>query len=149
MSYASVARRTARRCAAGVYKLLTGASGIPNRVFGPRRRKQMTRLLLLCGSGLAIAACAPQEPPPPPPAAAPPAGYATGSPAAVTTFYDGTYEGNFVQQITAGNPNVQCPNYRVAPSLTIRNGVARFAALDLDFQGYVTPRGELRAQAAT
>src|SRR5262249_29145327 len=30
-----------------------------------------------------------------------------------------------------------------------RNGVARFAALDLDFQGYVTPQGELRMQAPT
>jgi hypothetical protein len=107
----------------------------------------MTRLLLLCASGLAIAACAPQEPPPP--AAAAPTAYAAGSPASATTFYDGTYEGNFVQQISAGNPNAQCPNYRVAPALTIRNGVARFAALDLNFQGYVTPQGELRAQAAT
>ena len=33
--------------------------------------------------------------------------------------------------------------------MTIRNGAARFAALDLDFQGYVTPQGDLRMQAPT
>jgi hypothetical protein len=71
------------------------------------------------------------------------------SPSSTTTFYDGTYVGSFVQQVAAGSPNAQCPNYRVAPSLTIRNGIARFAALDLEFQGYVTPQGELRAQAPT
>jgi hypothetical protein len=30
--------------------------------------------------------------------------------------------------------------------LTIRNGVAQFAALDLTYQGYVTPQGEVRMQ---
>jgi hypothetical protein len=51
--------------------------------------------------------------------------------------------------MSAGATVAQCPNYRVAPALIIRNGAARFAALDLDFQGYVTPQGELRMQAPT
>jgi hypothetical protein len=38
-------------------------------------------------------------------------------------------------------------NIRVAPVLTIRNGVARFDALNLTFQGYVTPQGELAMQS--
>jgi hypothetical protein len=104
--------------------------------------------ILSCVLVLAIAACAPQQPPPPPTAAAP-TSYAVASPSNTTTFYDGTYEGNFVQQRSGANPNAQCPNYRVAPALTIRNGVARFAALDMDFHGYVTAQGELRAQAPT
>jgi len=41
-------------------------------------------------------------------------------------------------------------NLPVAPSLTInnggRNGAARVAALDLTYQGYVTPQGEVRMQ---
>jgi hypothetical protein len=40
----------------------------------------------------------------------------------------------------------ECPNFPVAPALTIHNGVAQFAALDLTYQGYVTPQGELRMQ---
>jgi hypothetical protein len=90
---------------------------------------------------IAISACTPQ---PPPPAAVAPPGQ---QPASVTTFFDGTYEGSFAQNVSA--PGSQCPNYRVAPVLTINNGVARFAALDLNFQGYVTPQGDLRMQAAT
>ena len=35
----------------------------------------------------------------------------------------------------------------VAPHLTIENGVARFAALDITYQGYVTPQGEVRMQS--
>src|SRR5262249_56709409 len=106
----------------------------------------MKQLLLLGVSLLAVSACAPQ-PPPQPAAPAPlaqPAAYPPGSPPNTTTAFDGTYDGNFVQQISAGSPNAQCPNYRVAPALTIHNGAARFAALNLDFQGYVTPQGELR-----
>ena len=102
----------------------------------------MKRSFLLCASVLVVAACA-QQPPPPPAAATAPAAPST------TTFYDGTYEGNFVQNKSAGMPTSVCPNLRVAPHLTIRDGVARFAALDLEFQGYVTPQGEVRMQAAT
>ena len=111
----------------------------------------MKHLTLLGISLLAVAACAPQ-PPPPPAAPAPlaqPAAYPPGSPPNTTTAFDGTYDGSFVQQISAGSSGAQCPNYRVAPALTIRNGAARFAALNLDFQGYVTPQGELRMQAPT
>jgi hypothetical protein len=102
----------------------------------------MNRFFVLCVSGVALAACAgPEVPPPPPPpvAAAPP-----GTP---TTFFDGTYYGSFAQNVSA--PGSQCPNLTVAPALTINNGLARFAALDLNFQGYVTQQGELRMQAAT
>jgi hypothetical protein len=112
----------------------------------------MRQSFLLGISLLAVSACAPQPPPPPPAAAVPAAqqvGYPAGSPTRATTFYDGTYDGSFAQNMSAGATRAQCPNYRVAPALTIRNGVARFAALDLDFQGYVTPQGELRMQAPT
>lgn len=105
----------------------------------------MKRLWLLCASGLALAACVAPEPPPPVPVAAP--GYPAAPPGAVTTFYDGTYYGSFAQNVSA--PGSQCPNYTVAPALTINNGVARFAALDLNFQGYVTSQGDLRMQAPT
>ena len=113
------------------------------------REDQMKQSFLLGVSLLAVSACAPQ-PPPPPTAVAPAAQqavYAAGAPASATTTYDGTYEGSFAQNVSA--PGSQCPNYRVAPVLTINNGVARFAALDLSFQGYVTPQGELRMQAPT
>ena len=103
--------------------------------------EQMKRLTLLEISLIAISACTPQ--PPPPTAVAPPG----QQPASATTFYDGTYEGSFAQNVSA--PGSQCPNYRVAPVLTINNGAARFAALDLNFQGYVTSQGELRMQART
>ena len=102
-------------------------------------------LLYVSSLGLAAAACVPQQPPPPTAAAAPSS--AAAVPSSTTTFYDGTYDGSFAQNVSA--PGSQCPNYRVAPVLTINNGVARFAALDLSFQGYVTPQGELRMQAPT
>ena len=101
----------------------------------------MKRLTVLGISLVAISACTPQ--PPPPTAVAPPG----QPPTSATTFFDGTYEGSFAQNVSA--PGSQCPNYRVAPVLTINNGVARFAALDLSFQGYVTPQGDLRMQAPT
>jgi hypothetical protein len=101
----------------------------------------MKRLFLLSASVLALAACyAPEPPPPPAPAAAPPA-----PPAAATTYYDGTYVGSFTQNVSA--PGSNCPNLPVAPALTIQNGVARFAALDISYQGYVTPQGEVRMQS--
>jgi hypothetical protein len=105
------------------------------------------QLFLMGISLLAVSACAPQQPPPPTAAAAP--SYAAAAPSNTTTFYDGTYEGSFAQNMSAGMPTSVCPNLRVAPHLTIQNGVARFAALDLNFQGYVTPQGELRMQAPT
>ena len=101
----------------------------------------MKRLTLFGISLIAISACTPQ--PPPPTTVAPPG----QQPASATIFFDGTYEGSFAQNVSA--PGSQCPNYRVAPVLTINNGIARFAALDLSFQGYVTPQGELRMQAPT
>jgi hypothetical protein len=101
----------------------------------------MKQLTLLGMSLIAISACTPQ--PPPPTAVVP----AAQQPASATTFYDGTYDGSFAQNVSA--PGSQCPNYRVAPVLTINNGVARFATLDLNFQGYVTPQGELKMQTPT
>ena len=97
----------------------------------------MRRLFLLSILVLAIAACAPQQPPPPTMAAT------EGQPQ-TTIYYDGTYIGSFAQNLSAAGSN--CPNFPVAPALTIKNGEARFAALDLTYQGYVTPQGELRKQ---
>jgi hypothetical protein len=102
--------------------------------------------LLLVGSLLAIAACAPQEPPPPPTAAPAPPGYAAVPPGYSTTYYDGSYTGQQIQNVS-GVSTMQCPKFNVAPALTIKNGVARFAALDLDFQGTVTPQGQLSMQS--
>ena len=70
---------------------------------------------------------------------------AQGSPPANTTAFDGSYVGSFVH--TTGPAGAVCPNYKVAPALTIRNGVASFAALDLHFQGTVTPQGQLMMQS--
>lgn len=97
----------------------------------------MRRFFLLSVPVLAIAACAPQQSPPPTVAAT------EGQPKA-TTYYDGTYIGSFTQNLSAAGSN--CPNFPVAPALTIQNGAARFAALDLTYQGYVTPQGEVRMQ---
>jgi hypothetical protein len=96
----------------------------------------MRRFFLLSVPVLAIAACAPQQPPPPPAAAA--------SLSNTTTYFDGTYVGSFTENLSASGSG--CPNFPVAPALTIRNGVARFAALDLTYQGYVTPQGDVRMQ---
>jgi len=129
----------------------------------PRRLAIIKCSNLLSASVLAVAACAPQQPPPPTAAAPPPSpppptaattvvapttaaarGYVAGSPPATTTFYDGTYVGSFTQNLSASGSG--CPNFPVAPALTIRNGVARFAALDLEYQGYVTPQGDVTMQ---
>jgi len=100
----------------------------------------MKRFFLLSAFVLAVAACVPSPPPP---------GYtdtpAPGSPPAATTYFDGTYIGSFTQNVSA--PGSNCPNFPVAPALTIQNGVARFAALDITYQGYVTPQGEVRMQS--
>ncbi len=103
----------------------------------------MNRFFLLFASGVALAACADQKFRPRPTT---PGSHPRHRPRP-TTYFDGTYYGSFVQNVSA--PGSQCPNYTVAPALTINNGVARFAALDLNFQGYVTQQGELRMQAAT
>ena len=130
----------------------------------PRRLAIIKCSNLLSACVLAIAACAPQPPPPPPTAAAPPPspppptaattvvvpttaaapGTASGSLPATTTFYDGVYIGSFTQNQTASASG--CPNFPVAPALTIHNGVAQFAALDLTYQGYVTPQGDVTMQ---
>jgi hypothetical protein len=107
-----------------------------DRIPDPEGRNLMKRFFLLGVSGLAVAACTPQQPPPPP--------YAAASPPATTTFYDGTYVGSFTQNLSASGSG--CPNFPVAPALTIDNGVARFAALDLTYQGYVTPQGDVNMQ---
>jgi hypothetical protein len=101
------------------------------------------RYLLLSASVLAVAACAAPAPPPPPAAETP--GYVPGSPTTTTTHYDGTYVGSFTENMSASGSG--CPNIPVAPHLTIENGVARFAALDITYQGYVTPQGEVRMQS--
>ena len=103
----------------------------------------MKQLFLLGISLIAVSACAPQ---PPPPAAAAPPGYAAASPTAATTFFDGTYVGSFTQNLSASGSG--CPNFNVAPALTINNGVARFAALDITYQGYVTPQGDVTMQSS-
>ena len=124
----------------------------------------MKRLFVLGISLVAVAACAPPQPPPPTAAAPPPnpppptaatavvapttaaaPGYAAASPPATTTFYDGTYIGSFTQNLSASGSG--CPNFPVAPALTIKNGVARFAALDITYQGYVTPQGDVTMQS--
>lgn len=97
----------------------------------------MQRFFLLCVLVLAIAACAPQQPPPPTMAA-------TEGQLQTTIYYDGTYIGSFTENLSASGSN--CPDLPVAPALTIQNGVARFAALDLAYQGYVTPQGDVRMQ---
>ena len=61
-----------------------------------------------------------------------------------TIYYDGTYIGSFTENMSASGS--RCPNFPVAPALTIQNGVARFAALDLTYQGYVTLQGDVRMQ---
>ena len=98
----------------------------------------MQRFFMLCVLVLTIAACAPQQPPPPTMAA-------TEGQLQTTIYYDGTYIGSFTENMSASGSN--CPDLPVAPALTIQNGVARFAALDLTYQGYVTPQGEVRMQS--
>jgi hypothetical protein len=42
---------------------------------------------------------------------------------------------------------LDCPDLKVAPALTIRNGLAQFNTVKGAFQGYVTPQGVLAMQA--
>ena len=102
----------------------------------------MKRSFLIFAPILAMAACAYQAPPPPEPVATPV--FPPGSPTATTTHYDGTYIGGFTQNLSA--PGSGCPNFPAAPALTINNGVARFAALDLTYQGQVTSDGAVNMQ---
>ena len=104
----------------------------------------MKQLFLMGISLIAVSACAPQ--PPPPTVTAVPPGYAATSPPPATTFFDGTYIGSFTQNVSASGSG--CPNFPVAPALTINNGVARFAALDITYQGYVTPQGDVTMQSS-
>jgi hypothetical protein len=104
----------------------------------------MKQLFLFGIPLIAVSACAPQ--PPPPTVTAVPPGYAATSPPPATTFFDGTYIGSFTQNVSASGSG--CPNFPVAPALTINNGVARFAALDITYQGYVTPQGDVTMQSS-
>jgi hypothetical protein len=113
----------------------------------------MKQLVLLGISLLAVSACTPQSAPPPSAAPAPaPASLAqqasapAGSPSNTTRAFDGAYDGSFVQNMSAGRTTLDCPNYRVAPALTIRNGLAQFQTGAGAFQGYVTPQGALTMQ---
>lgn len=109
----------------------------------------MKRLYLLGISLLAVSACAPQPSPPPavsPTSLAQPAGYPAGSPTNTTSAFDGAYDGGFIQNLSAGRTTADCPDFRVAPALTIRNGLAQFRTANATFQGYVAPQGALAMQ---
>jgi hypothetical protein len=74
--------------------------------------------------------------------------YAAGSSANTTSSYDGTYTGVSIGKVASimgngGEGSASCPNYSAAPPLTISNGLAQAQALNLTFQGYVTPQGAL------
>lgn len=74
--------------------------------------------------------------------------YAAGSSANTTSGFDETYTGVSVQKVASimgngGEGSASCPNYNTAPPLTISNGLAQAQVLNLTFQGYVTPQGEL------
>jgi hypothetical protein len=110
----------------------------------------MKRLYLLGISLLAVSACAPQTPPPPaaPTSVAQPVGAPPGgSPDNTTIAFDGAYDGGFIQNMSAGRTTAECPDLRVAPALTIRNGLAQFQIANATFRGYVTPQGGLTMQS--
>ena len=109
----------------------------------------MKRFYLFGISLLAVSACAPQAAPPPsaaPASAAQQVAAPAGSPSNTTRAFDGAYDGSFIQNVSAGRTTVDCPNYRVAPALTIRNGLAQFQTAGGSYQGYVTPQGALTMQ---
>jgi hypothetical protein len=114
------------------------------------REDQVKQLLLLGASLLAVSACAP---PSSPPAVAGqplrPVSYASGSSTSTTPTFDGTFTGLTVQKVAGGaiTPgggagSANRPNYTASslPPVTISNGLAQFPAIDLTFQGYVTPK---------
>ena len=71
-----------------------------------------------------------------------------GSATNTTNYFDGQYAGNLtVITPPAGGDISQCPNVRVAPSLIIKNGLAKFSVSDIIFQGYVTTDGFLYMRA--
>ena len=73
-----------------------------------------------------------------------------GSAANTTNYYDGQYVGNLTTITPPAGGNIsECPNVRVAPALTIRNGAAKFSVSDIVFQGYVTGDGFLYMRAPT
>jgi len=99
----------------------------------------MKQLFLVGISLLVVATCAS-----PPDAAA-----QTASTTNTTNYYDGQYSGNFVLITHPSGDTSQCPNVKVAPALTVRNGTAKFNISDIVFQGIVTPEGELLMHADT
>jgi hypothetical protein len=79
-----------------------------------------------------------------PPEAAAQQGSATNT----TNYYDGQYAGNLTVITPPAGGNIsQCPNVRVAPSLLIKDGLAKFSVSDIIFQGYVTTDGFLYMHA--
>ena len=81
-------------------------------------------------------------------AAAPYATAQQGSATNTTNYYDGQYAGNLTVITPPAGGNVsECPNVRVAPALTIKNGSAKFSVSDIILQGYVTTDGFLYMRA--
>jgi hypothetical protein len=73
-----------------------------------------------------------------------------GSAANTTNYYDGQYAGNLTVITPPAGGNVSdCPNVKVAPALTIKNGTAKFSISDIVLQGYVTTDGFLFMRAPT
>ena len=113
----------------------------------------MKQLCLLGISLVAISACAPQSAPPPAASASPAqqVGAPAGSLTNTSRAFDGAYDGSFVLNMSAGSTTLDCPNYRVAPALTIRNGLAQLPVnngrVNSTFQGYVSPDGTLAMQS--
>jgi hypothetical protein len=98
----------------------------------------MKRALLAGISLLAVVVCA----------ALPSAFAQQGSATSTTNYFDGQYSGDLtVITPPAGGSVSECPNVKVAPSLTIKNGLAKFSVSDIIFQGYVTTDGFLYMRA--
>jgi hypothetical protein len=73
-----------------------------------------------------------------------------GSQTNTTTYYDGQYAGDLTAITPPAGGNIaDCPNVKVAPALTIRDGLAKFSVSDIIFQGYVTTDGFLYMRAPT
>ena len=82
--------------------------------------------------------------------ALPPNALAQGTAANTTNYYDGQYAGNLTVITPPPGVNVsECPNVKVAPALTIKNGSAKFSVSDINFSGYVTTDGFLYMRAPT
>src|SRR5262249_10906301 len=98
---------------------------------------KMKKLFVTGISVLAVAVCAV-----PPASAENPAGSSTNT----TTIFDGAWSGTSIRT-SPGPTNEPCPVIPVAPALHIQGGLAQFRALNLDFQGYITPDGILAMRA--